>query len=51
MLDDLVVPYTDIQQVAAINRVLVDNDLDVYDLHPCRQTLETLFMNLTTDPS
>jgi len=47
--DDLVVPYTDIQQVAAINRLLVDNDLDVYDLHPRKQTLETIFMNLTTD--
>jgi ABC-type multidrug transport system ATPase subunit len=49
LLDDLVVPYTDIQQVAAINRILVDNDLDVYNLHPRKQTLETIFMNLTTD--
>ena len=46
--DDLVVPYTDIQQVATINRILVDNDLDVYDLHPRKQTLETIFMTLTT---
>jgi ABC-type multidrug transport system ATPase subunit len=46
---DLVVPYTDIQQVATINRMLVDNDLDVYDLHPRKPTLETIFMNLTTD--
>jgi hypothetical protein len=43
------VPYTGIQQVAAINRMLVDNDLDVYNLHPRKQTLETIFMNLTTD--
>ena len=48
-MDDLVVPYTDLQQVAAINRMLVDNDLEVYDLHPRRQTLENIFMNLTTD--
>jgi ABC-2 type transport system ATP-binding protein len=49
LADDLVVPYKDIKQVATINRMLVDNDLDVYDLHPRKQTLETIFMNLTTD--
>lgn len=49
LLDDLVVPYTDIQQVAVINRMLVDNDLDVYNLHPQKQNLETLFMDLTSD--
>src|SRR5687767_1850204 len=49
LVDDLVVPYEDIQQVAAINRILVNNDLDVYNLHPHKQTLETIFMNLTTD--
>lgn len=48
-VDDLIVPYTDIQQVAAINRMLVDNDLDVYNLHPQAQNLETLFMDLTND--
>jgi ABC-type multidrug transport system ATPase subunit len=47
--EDLLVPYTDIQQVAAINRLLVDNDLDVYDLHPRKQTLETIFIDLTTN--
>lgn len=46
--DDLVVPYKDIKQVATINRMLVDNDLDVYNLHPRKQTLETIFLNLTT---
>jgi lantibiotic transport system ATP-binding protein len=49
LLDDLVVPYTDIKQVATINRMLVDNDLDVYNLHPRKQTLENIFINLTTD--
>jgi len=49
MEDDLVVPYTDVQQVAAINRLLVDNDLDVYNLHPQKQNLETLFIDLTND--
>jgi len=47
--EDLVVPCTHIQQVAAINRMLVENDLEVYNLHPHKQTLETIFMNLTTD--
>ena len=47
--ENLVVPYKDIKQVATINRMLVDNDLDVYDLHPRKQTLETIFLNLTTD--
>lgn len=47
--DDLVVPYTNLQQVAAINRLLVDHDLDVYNLHPRNQTLESIFINLTTD--
>ncbi|GHN02401.1 ABC transporter ATP-binding protein [Cytophagales bacterium WSM2-2] len=46
---ELVVPYTNIQQVAAINKTLVDNDLDVYNLHPRKQNLETLFMDLTND--
>jgi lantibiotic transport system ATP-binding protein len=49
LVDDLVVPYTDIQQVATINRILVDNDLDVYNLHPRKQTLESLFMDLTNE--
>ena len=47
--DELVVPFTDIQQVATINRLLVDNNLDVYDLHPRKQTLETIFLSLTID--
>lgn len=47
--EDLVVPYKDIKQVATINRMLVANDLDVYNLHPRKQTLETIFINLTTD--
>ena len=49
LVDDLVVPFKDLQQVATINKILVDNDLEVYNLHPQKQTLETIFMNLTTD--
>lgn len=47
--DSLVVPYTTPQQVAEINKLLVGHDLAVYNLHPQRQTLESLFMNLTTN--
>lgn len=49
LMDGLVVPYMNMKDVASINRMLVENNLDVYDLHPCKQTLETIFMNLTTD--
>lgn len=49
MEDDLLVPYTNVQQVAAMNRLLVNNDLDVYNLHPRNQTLETIFINLTSN--
>lgn len=47
--EDLVVPYSDVEQVAAINRLLVDHDLDVYTLRPGKQTLEEIFLNLTSD--
>lgn len=47
--NDLLVPYSNTQQVAAMNKLLVNNDLDVYGLHPRKQTLETIFMNLTSN--
>lgn len=43
------VSYTDIGQVAAITRMLVNNDLDVYLLQPKEHNLEQLFMNLTAN--
>ncbi len=47
--EDIAVPYTDLKQVSIINRILIDNDIEVYNLHPVKQTLETIFINLTTD--
>ncbi|TMI73508.1 MAG: ATP-binding cassette domain-containing protein [Bacteroidetes bacterium] len=43
--------FADMNEVAAINRMLTQNDLDVYLLNPQRNDLEQLFINLTTDPS
>lgn len=47
--EDIAVPYTDLKQVSIINRILIDNDIEVYNLHPVKQTLETIFINLTSD--
>ncbi|MGZ5191692.1 MAG: hypothetical protein ACXWCZ_11810, partial [Flavisolibacter sp.] len=41
----------DISQVAAINRKLTQNDLDVFLLHPKENDLEQLFIDLTTSQS
>lgn len=37
----------DSNQSAQINRLLVQENIDVYDLHTMRPTLETIFVNLT----
>lgn len=37
----------DSNQSAQINRLLVQENIDVYDLHTVRPTLETIFVNLT----
>ncbi|MFL5772427.1 MAG: ATP-binding cassette domain-containing protein [Flavisolibacter sp.] len=44
----LSVVFSDINQVAAINRKLTEQDLDVYLLHPKENDLEQLFIDLTT---
>ncbi|MES2894299.1 MAG: ABC transporter ATP-binding protein [Bacteroidota bacterium] len=49
--DRLLVEYTGIGQVAEINRILTRNELDVYLLHPKEQSLEQLFIDLTTIPT
>jgi ABC-2 type transport system ATP-binding protein len=33
--------------IAAVNRILVKNDIDVYDIHPLATTLEDRFLELT----
>ncbi|HMI78313.1 MAG TPA: ABC transporter ATP-binding protein [Ferruginibacter sp.] len=44
--DSLSVPFNDISQVAAINRKLIEQNLDVYLLHPKENDLEQLFIDL-----
>jgi ABC-2 type transport system ATP-binding protein len=45
------VPYHDQKQVATIQRMLVQSNLDVYLLQPKENDLEQLFIDLTTNPS
>ena len=49
--DVLSFPYESENQVAAINRTLINNNLDVYLLHPRANDLEQLFIDLTTATS
>jgi ABC-2 type transport system ATP-binding protein len=41
--------FQDINEVASINRMLNNNGLDVFLLHPKENDLEQLFINLTSD--
>ncbi len=45
------VPFKSDNQVAFINRTLIDNNLDVYMLHPKENDLEQLFIDLTSTQS
>lgn len=45
----LVLPYTDKQQTAQINQLLVKEGLDVYAIHPRQSDLEQLFIDITSD--
>ena len=45
----IVVAYKDPHQVASINRILIQNNLDVYLLAPAENNLEQLFINLTSN--
>jgi ABC-2 type transport system ATP-binding protein len=47
----LSVAYSDVAQVAAINRTLTAHNLDVYLLHPKENDLEQLFIDLTSAQS
>ncbi|HVF82490.1 MAG TPA: ATP-binding cassette domain-containing protein [Flavisolibacter sp.] len=49
--ETVTVAYTDVHQVASINRLLTTNDLDVYLLHPKENDLEQLFIDLTSSQS
>ena len=43
------VPYTDRQQVAAVGRAIINNNISLYLLQPKKQELEQLFIDLTSD--
>ena len=47
----LSIAFQDLNQVAHINRLLNNHDLDVYLLHPKENDLEQLFIHLTTTQS
>lgn len=49
--ETIVLPFQSQQQVAAINRTLVQHNLDVYLLQPQHNNLEQLFIDLTTSLS
>jgi ABC-2 type transport system ATP-binding protein len=49
--DTLSVPLHDLHHVASINRMLTQQNLDVYLLHPKENTLEQLFIDLTSTQS
>jgi ABC-2 type transport system ATP-binding protein len=42
------IPFRDHAQVASVNRMLTQNNLDVYLLHPKENDLEQLFIDLTS---
>ena len=48
-LEKIIVAYKDPNQVASINRKLIQNNLDVYLLAPTENNLEQLFINLTSN--
>jgi lantibiotic transport system ATP-binding protein len=45
----LVMPFKDNEQAASINRLLVQNGIDVYRLQPQQNDLEQLFIDITTE--
>jgi ABC-2 type transport system ATP-binding protein len=47
--ETLTLTFNDIHQVASINRMLTQSNLDVYLLHPKENDLEQLFINLTSE--
>jgi ABC-2 type transport system ATP-binding protein len=49
--NQLLIPYTSKECLAAINRILTSHQLDVYMLQPKENNLEQLFIELTTTAS
>lgn len=46
--DRIVFKFTDMRAVADVARLLVQNHIDVYSIYPEKQSLEQLFIKLTT---
>jgi len=52
LLDDVIsIPFQNLKEVAAINKLLAVNDVDVHLVQPKERDLEQLFIDLTTDKS
>lgn len=47
--NQITLDFKDIHQAASITRLLIENKIDVYSLYPEKQTLEKLFINLTSE--
>ena len=45
----IILPFTNNEQSAVINRLLIQNGVDVYSLHPQQNDLEQLFIDITSD--
>jgi ABC-2 type transport system ATP-binding protein len=45
----IILPFSDREQSAVINRLLIQSGLDVYALHPQQSDLEQLFIDITSD--
>lgn len=44
----LVLPFENKEQAAGINKILVQNNFEVYELHPQQNDLEQLFLDITS---
>ncbi len=47
----LVLPFESKEQTAVINKILVQNGIEVYALHPQQNDLEQLFLDITSTNS
>ena len=45
----ILLPFQHKEQAAAVNRMLMQHDIDVYALHPQQNDLEQLFMDITSN--
>jgi ABC-type multidrug transport system ATPase subunit len=48
-MDKILLPFQNRAQAASINRILMQNEIDVYSLHQQQNDLEALFMDITNN--